>query len=287
MDMLKHVTPMVLQDVPCPPLTPEKLKTEATHACELLQAHYNAGRPFFSKAQLRDLAEQLVRGLDGRAVSFPVEIGKDHGCHPRGPEFRIIATAPALRYCPPAAPPAVFHPSLALLPVEIAFTTKISSSSSFSVVEPAPACSSVSAATVSARLALARQEQRDCVARLCALLKPVLPEGTDKVVAFACGTMGSVGDGGGDGGEEEKGLEEMVGRSTAQHALTLQVRDLLRDCAGRDAGDVRCYAQDPGYTVVDEQVLGKEGVDVVDDPEGFLEVDEASVVISVCPNVPD
>lgn len=109
MDLLKHVAPMVLQGVPCPPLTPEQLKNEASQACELLQAHYNAGRPFFSKAQLRNLAEQLarckrnpdspgqtisVRGLDGRAVSFPVEIGKDHGCHPRGPEFRIIAQVP-------------------------------------------------------------------------------------------------------------------------------------------------------------------------------------------------
>lgn len=195
------------------------------------------------------------------------------------------STAPTLRYCPPAVAPSVFHPPLALLPVEIAFTTKISSSSSFSGVGPAPACSSVSAATVSARLALAlaRQQQRDCVARLCALLKPVLPERTDKIVAFACGTMGPAGDGGGEG---EKGAEEMVGRSMAQHALMLQVRDMLQECAGRDAGDAKCYAQDPGYTAVDEQVLGAEGVEVVEDPEGFLEVDEASVVISVCPNVP-
>ncbi len=40
------------------------------------------------------------------------------------------------------------------------------------------------------------------------------------------------------------------------------------------------------YVDTDKEVLGRVGVTVVDDPRGFLEVDDNSVVICVAPNVP-
>ncbi|KAK4033690.1 hypothetical protein C8A01DRAFT_19398 [Parachaetomium inaequale] len=77
--------------------------------------------------------------------------------------------------------------------------------------------------------------------------------------------------------------------SMAQHALALTIRDLLGHTPGTHgeaAGGVRCYAQDPIYTPVDEQVLSEAGFTVLNDPRAFLEVDEASVVIAISPDIP-
>jgi hypothetical protein len=75
--------------------------------------------------------------------------------------------------------------------------------------------------------------------------------------------------------------------------LLLEVKKLLaaarRECApasGGGGGEVMCYAQDPSYTAVDKRLLRNKGVTVLEDPRGFLEVDDDSVVISVSPTVP-
>lgn len=44
--------------------------------------------------------------------------------------------------------------------------------------------------------------------------------------------------------------------------------------------------QDPEYTSVDREILDGFGLQTVDDPEGFLKVDEQSIVLSIAPNVP-
>ncbi|CAK7218523.1 hypothetical protein SCUCBS95973_003517 [Sporothrix curviconia] len=49
---------------------------------------------------------------------------------------------------------------------------------------------------------------------------------------------------------------------------------------------VDCFAQDPAYDAADRAVLAMEGISVLEDPYGFLAVDETSVVISVAPSVP-
>lgn len=77
----------------------------------------------------------------------------------------------------------------------------------------------------------------------------------------------------------------------AQHTLTLTIRDFLissyaTGADGDGAGEIKCYAQDPIYTPVDEQVLREAGFTVVDDPRAFLEVDEASVIIAISPDIP-
>lgn len=97
----------------------------------------------------------------------------------------------------------------------------------------------------------------------------VIPSDIRNVVAFACSSMNRAG--------EERGP------SDAQHALMLAVRDFL---AQNGATDLELFAQDPIYTDIDEQVLGKLGMSVLDDPRAFLKVDELSVVISVSPDIP-
>ncbi|KAJ5160127.1 uncharacterized protein N7482_007131 [Penicillium canariense] len=72
-------------------------------------------------------------------------------------------------------------------------------------------------------------------------------------------------------------------RSYIQHALLLTLRNWL---AERDGTEVTCYAQDPGYRSVDKEVLRAHNIQVIDDPQAWLEIDDQSVVFSVAPNVP-
>lgn len=68
-------------------------------------------------------------------------------------------------------------------------------------------------------------------------------------------------------------------------------RDLYGD-SGKDSGmevdgdEVKCYAQDPAYNDVDQALLRGIGIEPLDDPKGFLEIDEDTLVFSVSPNVP-
>ncbi|KAK4233468.1 hypothetical protein C8A03DRAFT_19467 [Achaetomium macrosporum] len=89
-----------------------------------------------------------------------------------------------------------------------------------------------------------------------------------KVVAFACHRPSIV-----DGAE----------RVAAEHALVLSIRDFF---ARQDpTTTVRCYAQDPVYQDVDREVLEELGMTVLDNPRGFLEVDESAAVFSLAPDV--
>ena len=47
-----------------------------------------------------------------------------------------------------------------------------------------------------------------------------------------------------------------------------------------------CLAQDPGRTENDISVLKRNGMSILPDPRGFLEVDDTSVVISMGPDAP-
>ncbi|KAL3456210.1 hypothetical protein BJX64DRAFT_271115 [Aspergillus heterothallicus] len=95
-----------------------------------------------------------------------------------------------------------------------------------------------------------------------------------KIVAFGLGSMRAF--------SEENA---QTNRSTVQHALLLTLCDLLISSTAQGT-EINCYAQDPAYTEHDTAVLQSRGVTVVPDPEGFLEVDDQTAVISVSPNVP-
>ncbi len=93
-----------------------------------------------------------------------------------------------------------------------------------------------------------------------------------KVIAFANSTMAVAG--------------SSCSRSSQQHALMLTMRDIANRRRTTGQPEVRCFAQDPMYSEADEQVLQKAGVTVLGDPRGFLEVDDETVVLSFCPNIP-
>jgi hypothetical protein len=103
------------------------------------------------------------------------------------------------------------------------------------------------------------------------LITAGLRSGITKIVAFACSTMTFI-------------TSEKL-PSIAQHALVLMLRDLLTQ-QENGAGQIKCYAQDPIYTSIDEQILNEVGITVLDDPQGFIEVDEMSIVVSISPDIP-
>lgn len=112
----------------------------------------------------------------------------------------------------------------------------------------------------------------------CKQLRSVLvslktPLEVNKIIGFACGPMSMNYD------------ERQTQRSLFQNALILTLWDVLSKTKGHADG-IRCYAQDPAYTEVDKLVLEGSDITVLDDPEGFLEVDNSTVVFSCAPNVP-
>lgn len=95
--------------------------------------------------------------------------------------------------------------------------------------------------------------------------------GITKIIAFACSSI-------------SRDDDHTRHRSASQHALILTLRDMLQ--ASQPGVQIKCLAQDPAYSEVDTMVLSEAGITVIDDPQGFLEVDDQSVVLSFSPNVP-
>ncbi|KAH8693740.1 hypothetical protein BGW36DRAFT_429773 [Talaromyces proteolyticus] len=93
----------------------------------------------------------------------------------------------------------------------------------------------------------------------------------NKMVAFALGPIQAFAE------------EKHSNRSSFQHALIISLHELLRDVS--NGSDIKCYAQDPAYTKHDTAILETFGVTVLPDPEGFLEVDDSTIVVSISPNV--
>lgn len=92
-----------------------------------------------------------------------------------------------------------------------------------------------------------------------------------KVIAFACSPLAW----------DVEGCH----RSLVQHAATLAIRDHLLAKQSDTPDAIQCYAQDPQYTDTDKQVLQEEGITVVDDPRGFLELDDETVVLAIAPDI--
>lgn len=95
----------------------------------------------------------------------------------------------------------------------------------------------------------------------------------NKTIGFALGTLS----------QSDRCLGHSI-HSACRHALLLTLNEWLQR---RDGGEKKpCYVQDSSYNSLDKQVLERAGVQVIDDPRGWLEVDEQSIVVSVTPIVP-
>ncbi|KAJ0425025.1 hypothetical protein BJY00DRAFT_298935 [Aspergillus carlsbadensis] len=97
------------------------------------------------------------------------------------------------------------------------------------------------------------------------LLMMSLQRKVTKVIGLACGPF--------VGGSNPKAGQ----RSAIQHAMLMLIRRLLR-ASHLGAGEVPCYVQDPAYAPADRMVLAENSVETVQDPEGFLNMDDSSLV---------
>jgi hypothetical protein len=60
----------------------------------------------------------------------------------------------------------------------------------------------------------------------------------------------------------------------------------LFNSSKQEDDSVTGYAQDPGYDDIDRSILNEHGIKAVEDPEGFLVVDDSSIVLAFAPEVP-
>lgn len=118
----------------------------------------------------------------------------------------------------------------------------------------------------------------------CEKLKTILSSSAkdhklDKVIGFALGTMSR------ECVNEDGTLDtRSAWRSASQHALLVTMTEWLQERDHKEK--VLCYSQDPDYSEVDQKILDEAGIEVIEDPRGWLEVDENSIVLSIAPNVP-
>lgn len=108
--------------------------------------------------------------------------------------------------------------------------------------------------------------------RLKSILDSTLPQ-CSKVLGFALGEI------------SREVLEVWHQGPAFQHALLLTLRDVL-SLYNPEWSELVSYTQDPAYSEVDKLLLKSYGITVVDDPEGLLQVDDSSAVISCGPNAP-
>ncbi|ROW09149.1 hypothetical protein VPNG_05775 [Cytospora leucostoma] len=267
---------------------------ESLQVANRVRALYQRGVPFFTRGAIQDLAHQLDRArgrfnddtpgdseekfslqsLDGRGVEIDNETGNTQ---PYFGTRDIIMIDPFLDYQPYQHLIAVhkdvshFFPKLAYCPLRINYHACQREMSTKEVL-PYLNCQPLETVQEVFRAGIkAWEDSEDCRRLSLALTAPGIPGSITKVVAFACSTIagGPVRD-----------------TSVRQHAMLLTIRSILQSRLSQPSLQIECYGQDPVYTEVDREVLGKAGITVLPDPRGFLEVDDSSVVLSFSPDAP-
>lgn len=67
-----------------------------------------------------------------------------------------------------------------------------------------------------------------------------------------------------------------------QHDLLVLLRELLCE----KGKTIQCISQDPEYNETEKSIYGRQGIQVLEDPSGFLEVDDESIVITIAASAP-
>lgn len=123
----------------------------------------------------------------------------------------------------------------------------------------------------------------DQLQRLRAVLATAeIPDGIQKIVVIGCGDFAF------EAHEVKKQFclcnRQSLFMRLTQHALVLSLKEILEDRSGKK-GSIKIYAQDPGYTGPAKEILAEHGITVMADPEGFLQIDEPTVVVSITPSI--
>ncbi|KAL3480875.1 hypothetical protein BJX99DRAFT_205768 [Aspergillus californicus] len=252
-------------------------RTSAETLCQI-DNWLREGKPFFPRLAIRSLYEQLhnplsigdtiiVKGLDDRSVAFNVETGSST---PASRAVGLTIGKPFIRYCPYQSlkheVKASKSPHLAYCPLQIHhYATNRNQLKHFfkTVPETERLFSTTLQVWEESEIWAAVKASISCASSASSIRK---------VIGLGCGPLSYPDD-----------IPHISYNPAFQHALLLSIQQLLQE---RFNHEVACAVQDPIYTEVDRSVLESRGVTVLDDPGGFLEVEDSTLVFSCAPNVP-
>jgi len=100
----------------------------------------------------------------------------------------------------------------------------------------------------------------------------VIPPVT-QIVALGCGSLNQL--------EEEDSWH-----SARQHSIVWSLFRYFSEVGVKSGESPKCFLQDPAYTDVDKWILKKDGIEVLDDPYGFIKIHEKTLVFSVNADFP-
>ncbi|KAI2614933.1 hypothetical protein GGR54DRAFT_615385 [Hypoxylon sp. NC1633] len=246
-----------------------------------IQSLYDAGAPLFTKDALRKLGDELVllqrgeqnsrgytvKGING--VDYAIASPNRTPFYGRQPvrwmwaiNYNSIQCLTIYRGIE------FFSPGTAYLPMQLSVISWMT--------DPTREGNLISSSTEDLRRAFQDSERQLRTGGYEERLREKLstletPFVLDKIVAFALGPLARE--------------SREVDRPTAQHALVSVLHSSLVQ-RGILSATSRRYLQDPIYEKMDMDALSSEGFTVLDDPQGFLVLDESSVLVSISPNVP-
>ncbi|KKK23058.1 hypothetical protein ARAM_004828 [Aspergillus rambellii] len=235
---------------------------------EHLSRLYNSGKPLFPRALLADLDDQIEQGNDEVYIDDLDDVRHAYSlkipswCSDFATNYRIGYSSIQNLTC--------IHPSFPEIslrdnaPVSICYT----SSAEF----PKSPAEDVRQAFKTSLVAWKASETCKTLERHMSTLSFSTP--INKIIGFGLGTLSVL----------EHDYHST--RSHAQHAaIGSMVETLTRRGINGDQ-EIKCYAQDPAYNDVDQDLLRSLGIVPLDDPKGFLEIDASTLVFSVSPNIP-
>ncbi|PWY78036.1 hypothetical protein BO94DRAFT_558913 [Aspergillus sclerotioniger CBS 115572] len=241
-----------------------KLKDRLEHVVRL----YNSGKLLFPRALLEGLNQQIEAGKEEVCIHDLDDVPSTHSlkvpalCSHLATTYCIGYTSiQLLTYIHPSFPTMILSDQA---PVSILYTHYPS--------HPDGTLEEVCAAFNKTRMEWL--ESGTCQELQSHLSSMRFSSRIHKIVAFGLGTLAKVQN------------DHISMRSYAQHAAIATMATILRRRGISGGKEIQCYAQDPWYDETDVEFLKSIGITVVNDPKGFLEIDEFTLVFSVCPNIP-
>ncbi|PYH87873.1 hypothetical protein BO71DRAFT_392653 [Aspergillus ellipticus CBS 707.79] len=239
----------------------DKIRERLEHVVRL----YNAGKPLFPRTLLEDLNRQIEEGKEEVRIEDLDDVPSTYSLG-----VPALCSDFATTYC-------IGYTSIQLLThVRPSFPTMILSDQApvsilYTHYPSVPASTLEEVRGAFGKIRGHWEESETCQELTSHLSTMKASTRIQKIVAFGLGTLAKVQNG------------RLSTRSYVQHAA---IRSMVTALADVDGEEIQCYAQDPWYDEMDVAFLGSIGITVVSDPKGFLEIDESTLVFSVCPNVP-
>ncbi|KAH8789097.1 hypothetical protein F5882DRAFT_438708 [Hyaloscypha sp. PMI_1271] len=253
-----------------------------TEAHAEIHSLYLSGAPVFTREIIQDVGQQLrklegkfgkvfIRGLDGVMVEFAIETGR---ILPSQPDTEFVIGAPFIYYCSIQELTSINDfsiPRIASSSLRIYHYMALRNKFTKENLDVVPTESLKDTKNIFKTNQKQWEDSEQCK-QLTSIVQSInISVDIQQIVAFACGSI-------------RDDSEQQTPRSSFQHVLVLTLRNILSK-KQEDLGDISCYAQDPAYSEVDILILRENGITVLDDPEGFLKVDDSTLVISCAAQV--